>query len=111
MSISKTLRTKVKIMQQNNCWYCGKDNPKTIDHVVSISHGGSDDIDNLVMACKTCNSTKRELSVSDFRFAMSWKKTRYSDVISHGKAKKLMLLGVSFDDFNNDHKFWFEGLL
>ena len=94
----------------NNCWYCGDCNPTTIDHVVAINKGGNDNLDNLVLACKSCNSAKRDLSVRDFRYVMSWKKTKYSQTINALSAKKLIAQGVVFDGFINDHLFWFEGL-
>lgn len=44
------------------CWYCGiQTNPFrdfTIDHVVPVSKGGSDDLANLVPCCRSCNSRK-----------------------------------------------------
>lgn len=41
------------------CCYCGG-KATTIDHVIALSAGGSDDIDNLVPACGRCNSGKRD---------------------------------------------------
>lgn len=44
------------------CGYCGKQlNPFrdfTVDHITPIVMGGSDDISNLVAACRSCNSKK-----------------------------------------------------
>jgi len=44
------------------CHYCGKALPlkssACLDHVVPRSKGGSDDPDNLVVACKRCNTQK-----------------------------------------------------
>jgi hypothetical protein len=44
-----------------NCKYCSVQLTQpttTIDHVHPASLGGSDDIDNLVLACRPCNSRK-----------------------------------------------------
>lgn len=45
------------------CVYCGKKKKLTIDHVVPIDRGGTNDMDNLVPACKSCNSRKNTKSL------------------------------------------------
>jgi len=43
------------------CYYCDKhldDRTATIDHAKSIMDGGSDYLDNLVLACVSCNNKK-----------------------------------------------------
>ena len=42
----------------NLCAYCGSSAPLEQDHVVPISKGGSSSIDNIMPACKRCNSSK-----------------------------------------------------
>jgi 5-methylcytosine-specific restriction endonuclease McrA len=46
--------------QHGKCFYCGiKLNKKYhIDHVVPLSRGGSNFIDNIVLACPSCNCSK-----------------------------------------------------
>ncbi len=43
------------------CRYCGRSSPSVtleVDHVVAVSNGGTDAIDNLVTACTDCNRGK-----------------------------------------------------
>ncbi len=41
------------------CQYCGKtDAPLTIDHIIPRSRGGEDSWENLITACRRCNSKK-----------------------------------------------------
>ncbi len=40
------------------CVYCGSKEKLTIDHIVPIRYGGSNDISNLVVACSRCNRKK-----------------------------------------------------
>ena len=50
-----------KIQNNNYCWYCGKEMPPsklTKDHVFPRSKGGDNDMDNIIMVCKSCNSSK-----------------------------------------------------
>lgn len=52
----------------NRCAYCecSLDGCFTIDHVVPISKGGRHTIGNLVPACRSCNSSKRDLLLFDW---------------------------------------------
>lgn len=50
------------------CRYCGKKSPEAIlevDHVVPLSGGGTDDIENLVTACYECNRGKGARLLTD----------------------------------------------
>ena len=49
------------------CAYCGKKRKLTRDHVVPVSRCGSDDIANIVPACKSCNSKKRARLPEEFQ--------------------------------------------
>ena len=42
----------------NTCLCCGKKKKLTADHVVPLSKGGSDSIDNIQPLCQSCNSSK-----------------------------------------------------
>jgi len=42
----------------NQCAYCGRPGKLTIDHVTPLSRGGANSIENLVAACRSCNSRK-----------------------------------------------------
>lgn len=61
-----------KIQSPDNCWYCGRrvKNPKelTIDHIIPRSKGGTNDMDNVFMVCKNCNSSKRDMDVLEWFF-------------------------------------------
>src|SRR5262249_44331421 len=58
-----TKRLRFEIFRRDNhaCRYCGATAPDatlTIDHVVPLALGGTDDPTNLVTACKDCNAGK-----------------------------------------------------
>jgi len=40
------------------CAYCGQIRPLEPDHVMPVVAGGTSDIDNIVPACRSCNSSK-----------------------------------------------------
>lgn len=61
MAVSK--RTRYEVLRRDNhaCRYCGATAPDVmlqVDHVIPTTLGGSDDPDNLVAACRDCNSGK-----------------------------------------------------
>lgn len=51
-------RKNVLKRDNNRCQYCGKKEDLTIDHIIPKSRGGSDEWDNLVACCSTCNVKK-----------------------------------------------------
>lgn len=50
----------------SKCAYCGEEKTLTRDHDIPLSRGGSHSIDNLVPACKSCNSRKRAMTGVEF---------------------------------------------
>ena len=58
-----------KISDNNHCWYCGKELPMsqlTRDHVFPRSKGGCNDMDNIIMVCKSCNSSKGKMDLFEW---------------------------------------------
>ena len=51
-----------------HCFYCNKTNLSeiTIDHVEPIASGGTDTLQNLVIACKQCNAEKSHKPIELF---------------------------------------------
>lgn len=58
-----------KIRSNNFCWYCGKEmepSELTKDHVFPRAKGGVDNLDNIIMVCKTCNSSKGKMDLFEW---------------------------------------------
>ena len=51
----------------NKCLCCGSCERLTKDHVVPVSRGGVNTIDNLQLLCKSCNSKKNNRKSADYR--------------------------------------------
>ena len=49
---------KIKLKLGMFCNYCGSDFSLALDHVLPQKLGGEDDGDNLIYACRSCNSSK-----------------------------------------------------
>lgn len=61
MAVTKRLRFEVLRRDNYSCRYCGRSAPEvklTVDHVVPVALGGSDEPSNLVAACADCNAGK-----------------------------------------------------
>lgn len=59
--LSRSLRFQILRRDNHACRYCGATAPDvklTVDHVVPVALGGSDDPTNLVAACQGCNAGK-----------------------------------------------------
>ncbi len=60
------LRWQVIARDAFTCCYCGRKPPEVtlqVDHRVSVRDGGTDDLDNLVTACRECNGGKADSSL------------------------------------------------
>jgi hypothetical protein len=49
---------KIKILSGNQCSYCGSTENLALDHILPKKYGGKDVGENLVYACRACNSSK-----------------------------------------------------
>jgi len=62
--IGSQIRTQVRERAQNACEYCHlhqDDSPLAalhVEHIIPKVHGGTDDLDNLALACIDCNLHK-----------------------------------------------------
>lgn len=63
------LRKLLFEMQGARCVYCSAEMDSaicTLDHVRSLSAGGTDDMSNLIVCCLECNQAKRNASAETF---------------------------------------------
>jgi len=51
------------------CYYCGSHNKMTMDHVIPISRGGTHGIGNLVPACQSCNFSKHNYTIMEWKLS------------------------------------------
>ena len=61
-----TLMDVLLILSQDKCAYCSEaiqEKDRTVDHITPMRYGGGNTFDNCVMACRTCNSVKRDMPV------------------------------------------------
>lgn len=66
--ISNKLRFEIFKRDNFTCQYCGEYAPNVIlqiDHVIPVSKGGNNSIDNLKTACTKCNSGKHDVLLTE----------------------------------------------
>ena len=106
--------SKSKILAKTNghCIYCGTKLVATknfsIDHVMPRCNDGDNTIENLVPACRSCNSAKRTRDLDEFRFyrAMQEFKKIHGVSFSQEQIKFLESMDVFLDI--PEYRFWFE---
>lgn len=62
--------SELKKLYASPCFYCGKYAKIDADHVIPISRGGQHSIGNLVPSCRSCNTSKNNKTI------MEWRKSR-----------------------------------
>lgn len=64
-------KSNVILRDMKQCQYCGiKETKMTVDHVLPISRGGSNDWFNCVCACKKCNNKKGNKTLSESKMIL-----------------------------------------
>jgi hypothetical protein len=109
------------------CWYCGIQtkrmkiehvqigdetkgkylNQFCSDHIIPLSRGGSNEIDNLVPSCRKCNSRKGIKTLDEFRYRQAWR-FLVGFVFSKKQLMYLRSIGVVLPPLEKSFKFWFE---
>jgi len=79
-----TKQTRQLVFEKTNhcCFYCGRQLAKlgrdaTIDHLKHVYRGGTDDIDNLVAACRSCNSARGGMTPEEFAVYLKEKRRKH----------------------------------
>lgn len=113
MAVSKRLRFEILRRDNHACRYCGATAPEaalTVDHVVPVTLGGTDDPKNLVAACRDCNSGKSSVPadaviVADVaEDALRW--ARVMQMVADHRAQVRVESRRRYDAFTNEWNLW-----
>lgn len=72
--LSKAERTEIHNKYDGHCAYCGCEidiSKMQVDHVKPLRIGGTDTMDNMMPACRSCNHYKATFDVEGFRNYLS----------------------------------------
>ena len=83
---------KCKSIFNNTCAYCGKKSKLQQEHVIPVSKGGTYTKDNILPACKSCNSSKNNRD-----FATWYKSYKHYNEVRGAKIYQYIKKGVAYD--------------
>ena len=64
----REIRSKIFMRDDYTCAYCGQRGGELhCDHIVPVSKNGSNDEDNLVTSCRSCNLSKAAKSIEEWK--------------------------------------------
>jgi len=106
--IDKAKRRRVWQKTKGYCWYCGRDlvwaasDPNrerikdwfVVDHATPQIEGGTDELENLLPACQSCNCMKGSKDVEEFR---NWLSTRDTSIPYFSKTQLEWLASQGFE--------------
>lgn len=85
---------KIKLLSGNKCSYCGATENLALDHIFPKELGGKDAGDNLVYACRSCNSSKGKKDLMEW---MDYKNTFPPLMISRRYLKLVIIYCIEND--------------
>jgi hypothetical protein len=67
----KILDKEFRRLYSSCCSFCGSKNKITMDHIIPISRGGNHSVGNLQPLCQSCNSSKNNRFISEYKYYRS----------------------------------------
>ena len=116
-SLTKKERDVVWAKTDNKCWYCGRlfktsgyhKHQRTVEHQTPVCRGGTDDIYNLVPACRSCNSRKNKRTLEEYRVRNAWE-SRTGLAFTKEQMSWMREAGLNVDDMHTEWFFYGETL-
>jgi 5-methylcytosine-specific restriction endonuclease McrA len=106
------MRIRIWAKTGGRCYYCGSllEHKTTfcIDHIVPRISGGGDELENVVPACRSCNSAKGTKQLEEFRFYKRMQKYEKQNGVSFNAEQLSYLRGIGMEINIPPHLFWFE---
>lgn len=65
------IRAAIAKVYHGKCQYCGVEGANHVDHIQPRSKGGSDALENLILACQGCNLRKRNIVLEPMHIAIA----------------------------------------
>ena len=78
-----------------------------IDHILPRTKGGTNDIDNLMPACRLCNSKKGKKTLEEFRYRTAWL-GKYGVIFTPHQIEVLKYMDFELPALEKEYTFFFE---
>jgi hypothetical protein len=86
---------KIKLLVGIKCNYCNSTDQLALDHILAQKLGGKDNGDNLIYACKKCNSSKGKKDL------MEWMFFRGEEFLPLMIIRRYLKLAITYCEENN----------
>lgn len=88
--LTKAERQQVYKKCQGHCAYCGTPieiREMQVDHIIALERGGTDTVDNMFPACRSCNHYKSTMDIETFRRMVErWTEVLARDSVTYRNA-------------------------
>ena len=65
-NIDENIIKQIHTIYNEQCIFCGSSEKLTIEHLIPVTRDGTNDIDNLALACESCNYSKSNKLVLEY---------------------------------------------
>lgn len=74
--LNSATMTAVRLYYKGICQYCGASNARHVDHIMPLSKGGADALENVTLACAGCNLRKSAIKLDPMFLAIAHARAR-----------------------------------
>lgn len=74
--LTEALKVAVRAYYRGICQYCGAEDSDEVEHIVALSKGGQDTLENVSLACWKCNSRKKARDLDPMFLAIAHARSR-----------------------------------
>jgi 5-methylcytosine-specific restriction endonuclease McrA len=72
-----------------SCAYCGSNTKLSMDHIIPISIGGTNEASNIIPACSSCNFSKQASDMVEwYTTQVFYSKKRLENIIKYSKSRR-----------------------
>lgn len=100
--MTESKKQAIYLKYDGHCGYCGKKlyrDTMTVYHIVPVSRGGGNSLENLMPSCRECNEAKAANNLEMLRIHLVWPSLSLLDIQDFRHVRQAA----------NKYKFYFEG--